>query len=57
MRNLEKLIYLLQNYEADLRDGFVSNTEAYVEHKCIELGIFELKDDITKIIIKTICNK
>jgi hypothetical protein len=55
MENLEKMIYLLQNYEADLRDGFVSNTESYVEHKCIELNIFELKDDITKLIIKSIC--
>jgi len=54
MDDLQKVMKIFRDYEADCRDGFISNTEQYIESRCIELGIFDLKDDITKLILKAI---
>jgi len=54
MDDLQKVMKIFRDYEADCRDGFISNTEQYIESRCIEFGIFDLKDDITKLILKAI---
>ena len=54
MDDLQKVMKIFRDYEADCRDGFVSNTESWVEQRCIDEDILYLKDDITKLILKAI---
>jgi hypothetical protein len=50
MMELQKVIMILRDYEADQRDGFVSNLDSYIENRCIVLGIIGFKSSIINII-------
>jgi hypothetical protein len=54
MNDLQKIIMILRDYEADSKTGYVINLDHYIESRCHVLNISEYKDDILMIISKTI---
>jgi hypothetical protein len=54
MGKLEKIINLLQEYRRDSNDSFIPSIESYIESKCIEEGLMDIKDDLVRILIKTL---
>ena len=53
MEDLQKVIMILRDYEADQQDGYVSNLSQYIESRCHVLNIHEYKDVIISLINKT----
>ena len=54
MNDLQKIIMILRDYEADIKNGYVVNIDHYIESRCQVLNIPELKDDILLLIAKTV---
>ena len=54
MTDLQKIIMILRDYEADLRTGYVVNIDHYIGVRCQVLNIPELKEDLLLLISKTV---
>jgi len=54
MNDLQKIIMILRDYEADIKNGYVINIDHYIGSRCQVLNIPELKDDILLLIAKTV---
>lgn len=51
---LEAIQTIFRDFEADQRDGFVSNVYSYVESRCQELGIPSLTDEVYTLLTRAI---
>lgn len=54
MVKLHLVLTVLRDYEFDSKKGYIKDTETYIQTKCLDYGIYEMSDEITKLILKAI---